>query len=82
MGFTGDKVCYVADKGILERFMPSATQWTSAIDITNGKVYYKTSYNNNIRCIDLQSIDFAKVKYQWHPMDENEQQPIETIIVR
>lgn len=62
--------------------IPSATQWTSAIDITNGKVYYKTSYNNNIRCIDLQSIDFAKVKYQWHPMDENEQQPIETIIVR
>lgn len=59
--------------------IPSATQWTSAIDLTNGKVYYKTSYNNHIRCIDVKSIDFAKTKYQWHPMDKSESQPIEII---
>lgn len=62
--------------------IPSATQWTSAIDITNGKVYYKTSYNNNIRCIDLRSINFSKVKYQWHPLDSIERQPIDYIIVK
>ena len=61
--------------------IPSATQWTSAIDLTNGKVYYKTSYNNNIRCIDMKSIDFGKVKYQWHPMDKSEVQPVEMIRV-
>ena len=62
--------------------IPSATQWTSAIDLTNGKVYYKTSYNNNIRCIDLKSIDFGKVDYQWHPMDKSETQPVEMIAVK
>ena len=43
--------------------IPSATQWTSAIDLSNRKVYYKTAYNNSIRCIDLGTIDFSKVKY-------------------
>jgi choloylglycine hydrolase len=59
--------------------LPSATQWTSAIDLTNRKVYYKTMYNNSIRCIDLATIDFARVKYQVHPLDDLQQQPIEQI---
>ena len=62
--------------------IPSATQWTSAIDLTNGRVYYKTSYNNTIRCIDVKSIDFGKVQYQWHPMDKSEVQPIEMIVIK
>ena len=62
--------------------IPSATQWTSAIDLTNGKVYYKTSYNNHIRCIDVKSIYFDKVEYQWHPMDKSEVQPIEMISIK
>lgn len=57
----------------------SATQWTSAIDLTNRKVYYKTMYNNSIRCIDLAKIDFGKVKYQVHPLDKVKQQPIEEV---
>lgn len=59
--------------------IPSATQWTSAIDLTNRKVYYKTAYNNNIRCIDLNSIDFGKVEFQSHPLDKEQVQPIEVI---
>ena len=43
--------------------------------------YYKTSYNNTIRCIDVKSIDFGKVKYQWHPMDKSEVQPVEMVRV-
>jgi choloylglycine hydrolase len=62
--------------------MPSATQWTSAIDLTNGKVYYKTMYNNTIRCIDLAKIDFERVAYQSHPLDREQQQPIENILIR
>ena len=49
--------------------IPSATQWTSAIDLTNRKVYYKTAYHNSIRCIDLKAIDFSKVKYQSQPLE-------------
>ena len=62
--------------------IPSATQWTSAIDLTNRKVYYKTSYNNTIRCIDLKGIDFGKVEYQSHPLDRERVQPVEKIEVR
>lgn len=61
--------------------IPSATQWTSAIDLTNRRVYYKTAYNNTIRCIDLSSIDFGSVGYQSHPLDRVRQQPVEMIAV-
>lgn len=59
--------------------IPSATQWTSAIDLTNRKVYYKTMFNSTIRCIDLNEIDFSKIKYQALPMDKDREQPIEMI---
>lgn len=62
--------------------IPSATQWTSAIDLTHRKVYFKTSYNNSIRCIDLSLIDFGKVKYQSHLMDSIKEQPIEHIKIK
>ncbi len=62
--------------------IPSATQWTSSIDLTHKKVYYHTAYNVNIRCIDLGSIDFSKVKYQWHPLDANQVQPVEMVEVK
>lgn len=62
--------------------IPSATQWTSAIDLTHRKVYYKTAYNNTIRCIDLGTIDFATVAYQSHPLDSVRVQPVETLTIR
>lgn len=62
--------------------IPSATQWTSAIDITHRTVYYKTAYNNSIRCIDLNDIDFSRVKYQAHPLDKSKEQPIERIRIQ
>lgn len=61
--------------------IPSATQWTSAIDLTHRRVYYKTAYNNTIRCIDLAQIDFSKVRYQHHLLDRIRQQPVENIRV-
>ena len=62
--------------------IPSATQWTSSIDLTHRKVYYHTAYNVNIRCIDLNTIDFGKVKYQWHPLDASQIQPVEIVQVK
>lgn len=61
--------------------IPSATQWTSAIDLTNLKVYYKTAYNNTIRCIDLNDIDFSRVKYGSYPLDKVQEQPVERVTI-
>ena len=61
--------------------LPSATQWTSVIDLTNKVVYYKTFDNNNIRMIDLKEIDFGKVKYQYQRLDEPNSQPVEVVTV-
>ena len=65
-----------------EAELPSATQWTSAIDLTTRKVYYKTAYNSTIRCIDLKSIDFASVAYHTCPLDERQEQPIDYVRIK
>ena len=62
--------------------LPSATHWTSAIDLSSRKVYYKTAYNNSIRLIDLKQIDFTKIKYQSHLLDTTQQQPIQNVIIK
>ena len=56
--------------------IPSATQWTSATDMTNHMIYYRTMYDSAIRSIDLRKINFARVKYQTEPLDKVNQQPI------
>lgn len=61
--------------------IPSATQWTVATDLTARKIYYKTMYNNSIRCIDLTTIDFDRVKYSSYPLDEQKKQPVEYITI-
>lgn len=60
--------------------IPSATQWTSAIDLTHRIVYYKTMHNNTIRRISLAEIDFAKVGYQVHLMDRIKEQPVQDVL--
>ena len=62
--------------------MPSATQFTVASDTRNQKIYYRTMYNGNIRCIDLKTIDFNRVKYHSQPLDKEKKQPVEMITVR
>ncbi len=61
--------------------LPSATQFTSATDQNTLKFYYRTAWNSNIRCIDLMTIDFHKVKYQSHPLDKTQVQPVEIVKV-
>lgn len=56
--------------------IPSATQWTSVTDMTNGKLYYTTMYNPTIRRFDLNTIDFTNVSYQKYPLDTNKSRPI------
>ena len=62
-----------------EHNLPSATQWTSAIDLSSRTVYYKTAYNSTIRSISLDNIDFARVKYASYPLDTVQKEPIEVL---
>lgn len=66
-------------KADIPKGLPSATQFTAATDQKAMKFYYRTAWNSNIRCIDLLAIDFHKVKYQSHPLDEVQQQPVEMV---
>lgn len=61
--------------------VPSATPCTAVSDLKELKLYYRTTYNSSIRCIDLKSIDFDTVQYKFHPLDAVLQQPIEMISV-
>jgi choloylglycine hydrolase len=67
------------EKGKAPEGMQSATQFTAATDQKEMRFYYRTAYNSNVRCIDLKSIDFAKVKYQSHPLDDVKQEPVQMI---
>lgn len=62
--------------------IPSATQWTTVTDVTNLMIYYRTAWNSTIRCIDLKSIRFDKVKFQYAPLDKVQDEPIENIKVK
>ncbi len=62
--------------------LPSATQFTSATDQKALKLYYRTVWNSNVRCIDLMYIDFNKVHFQTHPLDAVKQQPVEMVKIR
>lgn len=59
--------------------IPSATQWTSATDVTHRVIYYRTMYDSAIRRIDLNKIDFSKIKYKAVPLDKVKRQPIADI---
>ena len=59
--------------------MPSATQWTSATDTKALKFYYTTQWNNTVRCIDLNKIDFNNTQYKTMPLDVVREQKIEKI---
>lgn len=62
--------------------IPSATQWTAVTDMTNNNLYYNTMYNPTVRKIDLNSIDFAKVPYQQHPLDDVKARPIMNVGIK
>ena len=63
-------------KGKAPEGMMSATQFTAATDQKAMRFYYRTAYNSSIRCIDLKSVDFSKVKYQSHPLDDVKEEPV------
>ncbi len=69
-------------KGESPEGMLSATQWTTASDQKALCFYYKTGWNQTIRCIDLKSVNFGKTSYQSHPLDEVKEQPVQMLKIR
>lgn len=69
-------------KGQQPTDLPSATQWTSATDIANRRIYYRSMHNSAIRCIDLKNIYFSRITYQATPLDTQKEQPIEYILIK
>ena len=69
----------IAIENPAEHNLPSATQWTSAIDLSSRTIYYKTAYNSTIRSIALDNIDFARVKYASYPLDTVQREPIQVL---
>ena len=59
--------------------MLSATQWTSVIDLTALRVYYRTAQQSTIRCIDLHSIDFSTAAYASCPLDDGEEESVKML---
>lgn len=62
--------------------IPSATQWTTATDLSGLKIYYRTMYNSHIRMIDLNKINFSTVHYRSIPLDIKKVEPIEEIPIK
>ena len=62
--------------------LPGATQITIVTDQKNRKLYFRTVWNSNIRCINTADINYQKVKYQVHILDDDKNQPIEYLIIR
>lgn len=70
------------NKNDIPKDLSSATQWTTAINLNEKKFYYKTMYNQNIRMIDLNKINFSNIKDQVIPMDKNSFQPFDEITIK
>lgn len=69
----------VSPEGEVPADIPSATQWTSATDLKNGIIYFRSMYDSTIRGIDLRTINFSTVRYSARPMDVEKQHPVQML---
>lgn len=59
--------------------IPSATHVTVASDLSGHKLYFRTLHNCEIRCIDLNRINFKKTGYVCKPLDKVKAETIHQI---
>ena len=59
----------------------SATQITTAADLTNRRYYFHTMSNREVRMIDLSKIDFATVEEQMIDGDEGRRHPVRELSI-
>ena len=72
----------VASREQLAKDIESATQITSASDLTNRRYYYHTMHNRQVRMIDLKKIDFESIKQQVLDDDTGRAHAVREISVR
>lgn len=60
--------------------LPSATQFTTATDLSGRKIYIRTMYNSHIRVVDLNKINFKKAKFRSELLDPDKREPIENLL--
>jgi len=76
--------CYGSHFSYHQRYPREFAQFRPDDDVAISREHVQTlrnAYDNSIRCIDLAEIDFGRVKYQSHPLDEVREQPVVKISV-
>lgn len=59
------------NEGLTPADIPSATHVTTVTDLQGHRIYYRTMHNCEIRCIDLNRINFRKIKeFYYQPVDK------------
>ncbi len=59
--------------------IPSATQFTTATDLGGRKIYIRTMFNSHIRVVELNKINFARVKFRSELLDPGHREPVEPL---
>jgi choloylglycine hydrolase len=70
----------VAAREQIAKDIESATQITSASDLTNRRYYFHTMNNRQVRMIDLNKIDFARVKPKVIDDDASRQHAVRELV--
>jgi choloylglycine hydrolase len=57
------------------------TQWTTAMDLTSMRYYYRTQYNSRLRVINIKDVDFDKDEITYVPLDKEKTQDLEEVVI-
>ena len=71
----------VAPRDQVAKDIESATQITSASDLTNRRYYFHTMRNRQVRMIDLNRIDFARVREQVLDDDQGRTHAVREVMI-
>ena len=74
----------LGDSHINTKGMLSATEWTTAWDLSNRVLYYHTQYNRRVRSFDLKELNFSNLGNDiiHLPLDKIKEQDIEHISLK
>ena len=65
--------------GVTPPDIPSATQFTTATDLSGRKIYIRTMFNSHIRVVDLNKLNFARLKFRSELLDPDHREPVEPL---
>jgi choloylglycine hydrolase len=65
----------------IARDIDSATQITTVSDLKNGKIYFHTMSDRQVRMLDLKKIDFSRVRHQLVTVGASRQQSVKEVMI-